>query len=205
MVLILIFSPQKWKAELLHHQGCDMVTWDWPLGADSKEGIPSQTGCRKGCPHPWGAEFSQHRQRSPPLKRCSTCTSRSVCCGCVGRVCCARAGYEPRARSCTCRSTSVTCGTGRVSMAPLPPPSPRFSLSGAKMLQFSASCHLESCHIYFKIITLSYYRRLLPPKVLQTEGTNKVSNTHVCITSWLETLFRGSFQTDVCSIGFLSW
>lgn len=196
------FSLRKWKGELLHYQD-----WDsdprLTAGADSEGGVPSRTGCRKRGPHPWGAKFSQQGQRSAPLKQCSTRTSRSTCRGCVGRVCCARAGYEPSARSCTCHGTSATCGAGRVSMALLPALSPWFSSPGAKTLQFSACHRLESCRVYFnhpQFSTLSP----APWKILLTEGTKKVSNIQVCITSWLETPFCGSFQKDVYSIGFLS-
>lgn len=128
------------------------LRWSDPrlaAGADSEGGVPSQISCQKRSPHPWGAQFSQHGQRSAPLKRCSTRTPRSTCRGCVGRVCSARAGYKPSARSCTCHGTSATSGAGRVSMALLPALSPWFSSPGAKTLQFSACHRLESRRVYF--------------------------------------------------------
>lgn len=143
------FSPPKTEGRPSALPG---LRWSDPrltAGADGEGGVPSRIGCRKRGPHPWGAKFSQHGQGSAPPKQCSTRTSRSTCRGCVGRVCCARAGYEPNARSCTCHGTSATCGAGRVSMALLPALSPWFSSPGAKTLQFSACHRLESCRVYF--------------------------------------------------------
>lgn len=145
-----LLASCKWKREFVfvHHQGWDAVTW---ADTDSEEGAPSQTGCQKGCSYPWGAKFSQHRQRVAPLKQCRTCTS---CCGCVGTVCSAHAGYELSARN----SINVMYCAGRGSMALLLVSISWFSLPGAKMLLFSVSHHLESCHVYFnhpQLLTLS--------------------------------------------------
>lgn len=196
------FSSQKWKRELLHHQGWDTVTWVQQLvQEEDEEKETSRTGCWKGVSTSLGSKFlpAQAEVSSPAAMQHQHVLQPS--CGCTRRVCGACAGYQLSVRSWTCHCTRVPCGTVRVPTALLPAPSLWFSLPRAKILQLSVSHQLESCCVYFNHPQLL----ILSPEVLLTAGTSKVSNARVCITGRLEILFCGSFQKDVYSIGFLSW
>lgn len=196
---IFDFSPpRKWNEKLLHHQSWDTVTWDWLVRADSEEGIPSQIGCRKGRPHPQGSKFSQQRQRSAPLKPRSTCTSHSVCRGCRERVSVPVLGTSLGREAVPASAQVAVCRWPHCLHA-----APDSACLELKCCGSQSPIGLKAAIVI--LITLHYQHCLLPPEMLLTEGANKVGSIWVCVTSWLETLFCGSFRKDVCTIGFLSW
>lgn len=144
------FSSQKWKRELLHHQGWDTVTWVQQLvQEEDEEKEMSRTGCRKGVSTSLGSKFLPSRAEISSPAAMQHQHVPQLSCGCTRSVCGACAGYQLSARSWTCHRTCVPCGTGRVLTALLPALSLWFSLPRAKILQFSVSHQLESCCVYF--------------------------------------------------------